>query len=56
MCFQMISIYNLENAGRKLKPYHKYICMLSFVVARMCSRLTPGGGGGGGGGKGVQAA
>ena len=22
MCFQMVSIYNLENAGRKLKPYH----------------------------------
>ena len=34
MCYQMISIYNLETAGRKLKPN-----LLSFVVARMCSMV-----------------
>ena len=31
----MVSIYNLENAGKKLKPYQ-------FVVARMCSTIDSG--------------
>ena len=29
MCFQMVSIYNLENAGRKLKPYH-LVCLQEY--------------------------
>ena len=36
MCFQMVSIYNLENAGRKLK------LSASFVGARMCSIIDSG--------------
>ena len=35
MRLQMVSIYNLENAGRKLKP-------ASFVGARMCSMIDSG--------------
>ena len=40
MCCQRVSIYNLENAGRKIETLSPNL--LSFVVSIMCSIIESG--------------
>ena len=40
MCFQMVSIYNLEKCWEKIETLSPNL--LSFVVARMCSTTDSG--------------